>query len=81
MPNNFVLMSYLSGIYLKRWFSWLEGRMQKTKKTKKKKIKRRKTLKNKEKEKRRIQGTSNNNNKHLCSIFYIKNYVLLENIV
>ena len=36
---------------------------------KKKKTDRRKTLKNEEKEKQKIQGKSNNNNKHLC--FYL----------
>ena len=48
-------MSYLSGIYLESWFSWLDGWVQKTLK-KKKKTDKRKTLKNEEKEKRRIQG-------------------------
>ena len=30
LSNNPVLTSYLSGIYLKSWFSWLRGGVQKT---------------------------------------------------
>ena len=34
LSNNLVLtlMSYLSGIYLELWFSWLQGGVQKTSK-------------------------------------------------
>ena len=67
LSNNHVLISYLSGIYLESWFSWLGRGLQKT--WEKKKTDRRKTLKNEEKEKWKIQGKSNNNNKHLW--FYI----------
>ena len=28
--NNHILMSYLIGIYLESWFSWLGGGVQKT---------------------------------------------------
>ena len=42
---------------------------------------RRKTLKNEDKEKRRIQGKSNNNNKHLWFYLFIKKNILLKNIV
>ena len=61
--NNLVLTSYLSGIYLESWFSWLWGGVQK--KEEKKKTDRRKTLKSEEKEKQRIQRKSNNKNIHL----------------
>ena len=57
-------MSHLSGIYSESWFSWL-GRGGTQNIEKKKKTDRRKTLKNEDKEKRRIQGKSNNNNKHV----------------
>ena len=32
LSNNLVLTSYLSGIYLESWFSWLWGGVQKTSK-------------------------------------------------
>ena len=54
LSNNLVLMSYLSGIYLDSWLSWLWGGVQKTLK-KKKKTDRRKTLKSGKKKKRRIR--------------------------
>ena len=79
LSNNHVLMSYLSGIYLESWFSWLDGWVQKTLK-KKKKTHKRKTLKNEEKEKRRIRGTLNNNNKHFWFYLLYKKYIFLESI-
>ena len=64
LSNNLVLTSYLSGIYLESWFSWLWGwRAENIEK--KKKTDRRKTMTSEEKEKRRMQGKSNNNNIHL----------------
>ena len=42
---------------------------------------RRKTLINEDKEKRRIQGKLNNNNENLWFYLFIKNYILLKNIV
>ena len=36
--NNLVLTSYLSGIYLESWFSWLWGGVQKTSKKRRKHI-------------------------------------------
>ena len=41
----------------------------------------RKTLINEDKEKRRIQGKLNNNNENLWFYLFIKNYILLKNIV
>ena len=73
-------MSYLSGIYLGSWFSWLGGGVQKTLK-KKKKTDRRKILKNegvKNKEYRESQKITIN---IFGFTFYIKKYILLENIV
>ena len=61
---NLVLMSYLSGIYLESWFSWLGGKGAENIKKKKKTV-RRKTRKYCEKERRRIQEKSNNNNEDL----------------
>ena len=34
--SNLVLTSYLSGIYLESWFSWLRGGVQKTSKKRRK---------------------------------------------
>ena len=62
LSNNSVLTSYLSGIYIKSWLSWLWDGVQKTSK---KRRKQKKTLKSEEKEKRRIRGKSNNSNIHL----------------
>ena len=42
---------------------------------------RRKTLINEDKEERRIQGKSNNNNEHLWFYLFIKKCILLKNIV
>ena len=58
-------MSYLHGIYLKSWFSWLgEGCRKHSKKRRKQ-----------TEEKRRIQGKSNNNNKyHWFYLLYKKLY-------
>ena len=53
--------------------------MQKT--LKKQQNRQNKTSKNKEKEKRRIQRKLSNNNKQFWVTFYIKRYILLENIV
>ena len=62
------LMSHFSSIYLESWFSWFGRRTQKT-------LKKDETLKNEEKEKQRIQGKSNNNNKHLWFyLLYKKSY-------
>ena len=36
LSNNLVLTSYLSGIYLESWFSWLRGGVQKTSKKRRK---------------------------------------------
>ena len=36
LSNNLVLTSYLSGIYLESWFSWLWGGVQKTSKKRRK---------------------------------------------
>ena len=36
LSNNLVLASYLSGIYLESWFSWLWGEVQKTLKKRRK---------------------------------------------
>ena len=63
LSNNLVLMPYLSGIYLDWWFSWLGAGVQKT--LKKGENRQKKTSKNEGKEKRRIQGKSNNSNEHL----------------
>ena len=38
LSNNFVLASYLSGIYLESRFSWLCGEMQRTLKKRRKQI-------------------------------------------
>ena len=59
LSNNLVLTSYLSGIYLESWLSWIWSAeiIEEKKKTG-----RRKLLESEEKEKRRIQGKSNNNN-------------------
>ena len=61
-------MSYISRIYLESWFSWLVKGMQKIL-NKRRKHTEGKHWKNEEKEKRRIKGKSNNNNKHLW--FYL----------
>ena len=52
LSNKHVLMSYLTVIYLESWFSWLAEWVQKT-------------LKKEGKEKWRIQGKLNNNNKYI----------------
>ena len=39
LSNNHVLMSYLRGIYLGSWFSWLVGGVQKTLKRRRKQTK------------------------------------------
>ena len=62
LSNNLVLISYLSDNYLKSWFSWLWLGVQET--LKKRREEKTKTLKHEVKEKRRIQGKSNNNDKH-----------------
>ena len=69
-----MLMSYLSEIYSESWLSWLGGEMQKI--LRKRRIQtEKKALKNKDKEKRRIQGKSNNNNEHFyCSLLFEKIY-------
>ena len=59
--NNFVLTSYLGGIYM---VFLVDGRIAENIEVKKK-TDRRKTLKSEEKEKRRIRAMSNNNNIHL----------------
>ena len=64
LSNNHTLMSYLSGIYLKSWFSWFGGGSQKTLKKRRKQ-----TEEKQKKEKRRMQRKSKNNNKHLW--FYL----------
>ena len=80
LSNNLVLISYLSGIYLEWWFSWLGAGVQET--LQKKKTDRRKTLKNEEKEKQRVQGKSNNSNKHLWFyVLYKKPYFALKHII
>ena len=56
--------------------SWLEGGVQETLKKRKN---RRKTLKNEEKGKRRIQTKSTTIN-IFAFTFYVKNYILLENM-
>ena len=38
LSNNFVLTSYLRGIYLESWFSWLWGGVEKTLKKRRKQI-------------------------------------------
>ena len=58
LSNNLVLTPYLSGIYLKSWFSWLWGGVQKTSKKRRKQTEK---MKSEDKEKRRIRGKSNNN--------------------
>ena len=64
-------MSYLSGIYLKSWFSWFGGGSQKTLKKRRKQ-----TEEKQKKEKRRMQRKSKNNNKHLWFyLLYKKVYV------
>ena len=74
-------MSYLSGIYLESWFSWLEGWVQKTLSEIKKQTES-KTSQNEEKKPRIIQGKSNNNNKHLwLYLLHIKKIILLKSIV
>ena len=59
--NNFVLTSYLGGIYM---VFLVDGRIAENIEVKKK-TDRRKTLKSEEKEKRRIRVMSNNNNINL----------------
>ena len=59
--NNFVLTSYLGGIYM---VFLVDGRIAENIEVKKK-TDRRKTLKSEEKEKRRIRAMSNNNNINL----------------
>ena len=58
LSNTLVLTSYLSGIYLESWFSWLWGGLQKISKKRRKQTE-------EEKENRRMRGKSNNNNIHL----------------
>ena len=79
LSNNLVLMSYLSGIYLESWFSWLWGEVQKTLKKGRKQTK--KTLKNGKKEKRRIRESQITTIKIFGFTFYVKHDILLENIV
>ena len=72
-------MSYLSGIYLKSWFSWLGGGVQKTLR------KIRKQAKEKRWKLKRKKYKEYKENIYKGSIFvftfYIKNYILLENTV
>ena len=66
VSNNHVLVSYLSGIYLESWFSWLVGKLQKALKKRRKQAKE----KHEQKEKRRMQGkskSSNSNKYHYLS--------------
>ena len=61
----------LSGIYLQSWFSWLGRGVQKTSRKILKQTK--ETLINEDKEKRRIQGKSNNNSEqHWVYLFHKK---------
>ena len=53
--------------------------MQKTLKKSRKQIE--KNIENEEKERQRIHGKLNNNNKHFWFTFYIKIFILLENII
>ena len=53
--------------------------MQKT--LKKEENRQKKNLTNEQTEKQRIQGKTNNNNKHLWFYLLYKKYILLENIV
>ena len=80
LSNNHILMSYLSGIYLESRFSWLWGRMQKTlrKKRKQKEEKHWKTKRKKNEEYKESKITTIN---IFGFAFYIKKYILLENIV
>ena len=53
LSNNLVLTSYLSGIYLDSWLSWLWGGVQKT--LKKKKNRQKKNIEKWKEKKRRIR--------------------------
>ena len=72
-------MSYLIGIYLELWFSWLWGGVQKT--LKKRRIQQKKNIEKWREKKWRIQGKSNSNNEHLWFYLLHKNYILLKNMV
>ena len=73
-------MPYLNFAYLESWFSWFRGGMQKTMKKKKKtdRIKHSKMKKTKNEEYRESQMTTI----YISGFtFYIKNHILLENII
>ena len=73
-------MSYLSDIYQESWFFWLWGGVQKTLKKRRKQTEEKdwkvKRKKNEEYEESQITKVNT-----FGFTFYIKNYILLENIV
>ena len=77
---NLVSLSYLSGLYLESWFSWLGGGMQKTLRKRRKRSEERKERMTRKKnvEYKKSQITTMN---MFNFTFYIKRYVLLKNIV
>ena len=77
---NLVLLSYLSGLYLESWFSWLGGGMQKTLRKRRKRSEERQERMTRKKnvEYKKSQITTMN---MFNFTFYRKRYDLLENIV
>ena len=77
---NLVSLSYLSGLYLESWFSWLGGGMQKTLRKRRKRSEERQERMTRKKnvEYKKSQITTMN---MFNFTFYIKRYDLLENII
>ena len=77
---NLVSLSYLSGLYLESWFSWLGGGMQKTLRKRRKRSEERqeRMMRKKNVEYKKSQITTMN---MFNFTFYIKRYDLLEYIV
>ena len=77
---NLVSLSYLSGLYLELWFSWLGEGMQKTLRKRRKRSEERQERMTRKKnvEYKKSQITTMN---MFNFTFYIKRYVLLENII
>ena len=79
LPNNHLLMSFLSDIYLESRLSCLGVGIQKNIEKEEESRQKRNIGKWREKS-LRMQKKSNNINKHFVFIFYVKKYVLLETI-
>ena len=71
LSNDFLLMSYLRGIYLEWWFSKLVGEVQKTLKKKEENREKKNIEKGRERQAKN-QGKSINSNKRLWFYFLYK---------